>query len=396
MKKALLLICPFLLATNILIGQSKKDVTLGKKDTTLGRMKLNFVVPDLPAFKILGTEPTDLLRPSTPKAIAASLSSFNSNNKFVIPKAFAIEVSPALLLNSNKGPTELKEYAKNAVVNSFRISVGSVADTLLSKSGRSIALGLRISLINEGDFGTDVESQQLLAAALHKFRLNSDTALKQFAIEKGLKEEYNASLNKEDGLEFFEIKYQKQFNEYLANEDEVNQKEFSSSVKKFKDDYKEKHWNDEKLDLAFAVMTSSPDSLAKNLKFNQAQFWLTWAHKTGKTNKSQLLAGINAQVVKNLLDTVPITKDKSYFNLSVPVRLLFGTNRVKGFAEGQYKYDGVLKESNAFLSIGAELNIVDGVWVNFHGGFRIGSKSKSTAIVNLNLKLTLPENFSFF
>src|SRR5689334_4525690 len=119
--KKLLPVFSLLLSTLIVNAQDpKKNDKEELEDTTLSQMKLNFVVPDVPAFKILGTEPTDLLRPSTPKALAVSMSSFNDNGKMIIPKAFALEVSPSLLLNSRKGPVELKEYAKNAVVNSFR------------------------------------------------------------------------------------------------------------------------------------------------------------------------------------------------------------------------------------------------------------------------------------
>ena len=379
--------CLFILAMTI--GTSLRSQDLD--DTTLSKMKLNFVVPDIPAFKVMGTDPTDLLRPSTPKALAVSMSSFNDHGKIIIPKAFALEISPALLLNSNKGPTELRQYAKNAVVNSFRISVGSCTDTSLSISGRNLAIGLRVSLIDEGDFATDTEAHLAIAKELRKFRINSDTALKEFAIAKGLKEEY------EEDPDVFEQKHLKEFNKYLADEKEPNQKAFLASVKKLKEDYKKKHWNDEKLDLAIAVLSSSPDSLVKNLRFNQAQLWLTWAHKIGKSNKAQLLAGINSQVVKNLRDTGKTTMNNSYFNLAVPVRFLVGTNRVKGFAEGQYKYEGQYKQSSVLLNFGTELNIVDGIWVNFYGGFNYNTKTSTTSTeFNFNLKLTMPENFKFF
>ncbi len=361
------------------------------EDTTLSRMKLNFVVPDMPAFKVLGSDPSNLLKPSTPKALALSMSSFTENGKLIIPKAFALEISPSLLLNSQKGPVQLKEYAKNAVLNSFRISLGSSTDSSLSNSARSLAIGLRISIINEGDFGTDPESLQLIATGLRKFRNASDSSLKTFAISKGLLKEY------EEDEDLFQEKYKKEFNKYISNEEEVSQKEFLTNLKKIKEDYKKKHWNDEKLDLAIAVLTSSPDSIVKNLRFNQAQLWLTWAHKIGKSNKSQFIAGINAQIAKNLIDTTKIKLSNSYFNLAIPVRFLYGTNRIKGFAEGQFKYDGQLKESNLLLSLGTEINIIDGVWANLYGGYNYSSRSSNTRpVVNFNLKFTMPENFKFF
>ncbi len=363
------------------------------EDTTLGRMKLNFVVPDMPAFKLLGTDPTNLLKPSTPKALALSMSSFTDNGKFIIPKAFALEISPALLLNSRKGPSELAQYAKNAVLNSFRISIGTSNDSSLSISGRNLAIGLRISLINEGDFGMDATAHQAIAKELRKFRKQVDSREKQekFAISIDSLDAFNA-----DTDAFIERRI-KDYNKYLSQLDEPSQKEFQTAVKKLKEEYKKKHWNDEKLDLAIAVLTSSPDSILRNLRFNQAQLWLTWAHKVGRSNKSQFMAGINAQIAKDLKDTVKSNMKNSYFNLCVPARFIIGTNRIKGFAEGQYKYDGRLKESNIVLCLGSEINLIDGVWLNMYGGFNYSSKSSSTKpVFDFNFKLTMPENFKFF
>lgn len=384
MKKILLLFLSLYGIINLLAAQNLAD-------TTLGGMKLNFAVPDMPAFKVLGTDPSNLLRPSTPKAVALTMSSFNENGKLILPRAFALEISPALLLNSHKGPQQLIQYSKNAVLNSFRISIGSSSDTLLSTSGRSLAIGLRISLINEGDFGTDTEAQKEIAKALRTFRTKSVASEKAFAISIDALAEYK------DDPDLFIESHLAAYNKFLATPEEPNQEEFLDRVKQLKEDYRKKHWNDEKLDLAISVLSSSPDSIVKNLRFNQAQLWLTWAHKLGKSNKAQLLAGINAQVTKNLLDTSKTRQSNSYFNLSVPVRLLFGSNRIKGYGEGQYQYNGQLKESSLQLSLGTEINIIDGVWANLYGGFSYSSKTSGTkTIVNFNLKFTLPENFKFF
>jgi len=120
-----------------------------------GDLKLNFVVPDMPAFKALGTEPSTILRPSTPKALAVSLSEFYDAQKIVLPKAFAMEVSPALLWNANKKEVELKKYRERACINSFRLSLGTSSDTSISPSGRVMALVLNIKQIWHEDLTTD-------------------------------------------------------------------------------------------------------------------------------------------------------------------------------------------------------------------------------------------------
>src|SRR6187455_1012027 len=77
---------------------------------TLSHLRVNFTVPDMPAFKTLGTDPSNLLKPSTPQALAVSLSTFVQNTELIVPDGFAIEISPALLLNSNKTLEHLSAY----------------------------------------------------------------------------------------------------------------------------------------------------------------------------------------------------------------------------------------------------------------------------------------------
>ena len=228
MKKVLTAVLLCFAVVNLVQAQSADD-------TTLSKMKLNFAVPDMPAFKVLGTDPSNLLRPSTPKAIALTMSSFNDNGKLIIPKAFALEISPALILNSHKGPQQLIQYAKNAELNSFRISVGSSTDTLLSPSGRSLAIGLRISLINEGDFGTDIIAQQEIVKALKNFRTKSVSSEKAFAISVNALTEYNAD------PDLFIESHLAAYNKFLATPEEPNQQEFLAKVKQLKEDYKKKH-----------------------------------------------------------------------------------------------------------------------------------------------------------
>lgn len=359
---------------------------------TLSKLKLNFAVPDMPAFKSLGTESSDLLRPSTVQALAITTSEFYQDRKLLLPQAFAMEISPSLLINAKKGPVELRKYAKRAVLNSLRFSLGSSKDSSLSPSGRNLSFGLRISLIDKGDLTTDTSYQASLSVALERFRKNvSNVSLKEFAISKNI----DITGDAWEDLIVSDKKLKAEFDVYLANEEEESQKVFLEELAKLKEDYRKKYWNATKLDFAAAILSSSPDSLVKNIRFNRAELWLTWAQKVGENG--QFLLGANAKTVKNLLDTVKATQNNSYFNLSIPARYLLGTNRVKGFVEGQYSYIGELKENKFLLNLGAELNIIDGVWVNVYGGLDYNKSVGSTTFVtNFNLKLTLPENFNFF
>lgn len=369
-------------------------------------LKLNFAVPDMPAFKTLGTEPSDLLKPSTPKALAVSMSQFYDNRQFIIPKAFAMEISPALLVNSNS--TKLSDYSKNAGINSFRISLGTSIDTILSKNGRNLALGFRITPIDEGDPVRDKVFLNNISLHLKQFRMNESVLRKEFA-QTRIKE-----LKKLDGKEnvdsiknidqmpdwdfllnkliMKDSKWKEDYNSFVKDA-----QEFDKWMEGEKANRKKYLWNATKLDIALSVLSSSPDTLVKNIQFNRAQLWLTYAHRAGKNG--QLMIGLNGSIYKDLADKADSTKNNVYWNASLPIRYLFGTNRIKGFLEFQEKYEIVLNTTtnNLLLNLGAELNIIDGFWVNLSGGINNNTTNGITSfIANLNVKLTMPEKFKFF
>ncbi|HMI77779.1 MAG TPA: hypothetical protein VK484_03255 [Ferruginibacter sp.] len=380
MKKTGSFIVLFITITFIVKSQDIDSITLSK-------LKLNFAVPDMPAFKTLGTDPSNLLRPSTVQAIALNVSSFNDKGKFIIPKAFAMEISPALLLNNKKGLTQLAEYAKRAVVNSFRISLGTSTDSL--QTGRNLALGLRVSLIDKGDPTTDIAFQKIIAGKLRLIR-KSERAI---AAKKDFIKENRKPDDPTDDEAFINLNL-KDYSKFFQDREDI-QKPFQEEIKAEKEKYRKEHWNDDKLDIAIAILSSSPDSLFKNIKFNKASFWGVYAIKAGKSG--QFIVGLNGQVYKNLSDTVKATRNKTYTSISIPMRYLIGTNRVKGFAELQLNYASLENQSTFLMNLGSELNIVDGIWINIFAGLDYNSVTKTSSfITNLNLKLTLPENFKFF
>ena len=85
----------------VCFSQSDKDSFVLKKadSAVLEKVKLGFAVPDIPAFKALGLDPSNILRPSEAKELALTLGSFRSDGDFIIPKNMAVEIAPALLIN---------------------------------------------------------------------------------------------------------------------------------------------------------------------------------------------------------------------------------------------------------------------------------------------------------
>ncbi len=377
---------------------------------TLSELKINFAVPDLPAFKTLGSEPSNLLRPSTAKALATSFSPFYDHQKIVVPKAFAMEISPALLINANKGPVQLITYAKNAWINSFRISLGTAT---VGDTGRNLSLGVRITPIDKSDPLADVDFIKNISEHLKLYRLSENVYKRKFAesIIDSVKQWANQN-QQPDNLDsivdwdyFLDQKishgadadtiWKYRYEAYKETHFSDSYKDFDLWIVKEKEDRKKYNWNATKLDFAAAILSSSPDSLVKNVEFSKAQLWVTYAHKAGKSG--EFLMGVTATVFKNSIDTIESQRNKTYSSVSVPMRYLIGTNRVKGFVEFQYSYETKAKISNTLIDLGAELNLIDGLWVNLTGGLTNFSHGGKTALTgNMNVKLTLPEKFKLF
>ena len=128
---------------------------------TIGQNKLNFAVPDLPAFKALGSEPSNILRPSTPESFSLIVSQFYNGDNISLPANFAAEIAPWILAKSNK--ITLAEYHKHDILYSTRVSLGTSRDSL---NQYNFAVGLRFSIIDEGDLKNDEEFLKLLFGKL--------------------------------------------------------------------------------------------------------------------------------------------------------------------------------------------------------------------------------------
>jgi hypothetical protein len=174
MKKLILILFIISCHNCLLHGQDTDSLKF-----PLDKMKVNFAVPDIPAFKSLGIEPSTILRPSTPEALSIIVPQFYSQGNITLPSSFALEVSPSLLINANKKslPT-LNQFIKQRALNSLRLSLATGKDsTQKEPKAIKLAVGLRISLINKGDLKYDrgyITKKGLIQADLAVVNFNED------------------------------------------------------------------------------------------------------------------------------------------------------------------------------------------------------------------------------
>lgn len=149
-------------------------------------------------------------------------------------------------------------------------------------------------------------------------------------------------------------------------------------------DYKEnKFWNAEKLDIAFCFVGSSPDSLAKNIKYNSFLFWTTYARPIGENG--QFLLGLNTNFLND--------DSSNYMNIGIPARIYIGTNMLKGFIEGQYQYKQKIETNNLIMKLGCEYNLYKSLWIDFSAGiYKDLTNNTSDFISSFKLIYAIPGN----
>ncbi|WMN11020.1 hypothetical protein QYS49_36885 [Marivirga salinae] len=367
MKKIIITIC--LLATAAtLFAQSKEDTTLMKN------FRLDFAVPDMPAFKMLGTNPSNILRPSSPQALSLMISEIGGGDGFVLPKSFAAELAPYILMKSRS--LTLEDYDKNSQLYNLRLSLGTSRNPENSTT-TDVSIGFRSTLIDKGDLKNDQQYRR------HVYKLLADKG----ELKDKYQDEYltNNNLSIHDVVQS-EVK-KTSMNEYINNKIEDYEANFDYRLDTLKQGFKERNWNKQKLDVALAMLGSSPDSLTENIEFNKFSLWSTYGAPVG-TN-GQILLGFNYNYFTN--DSL------EYGITSLTSRFYGGSNSYKGFGEIQVKRNENLNSNFIYLALGGEINIKDGIWANISAGLeRNWTDNNSYFVSHFDLRFTIPEDIKLF
>lgn len=361
--------------------KSPKEFYLQKaKENTLEQVKLDFSVPDIPAFKVLGKDPSNILKPSSAKDLALMVGNFRSSGSFIIPKNFALEVSPGLIVKPWYSLEDYQKFGMIRFLTKLRFSAG--ADANEESHVNSFATGARMTIVDKGDFRND---NDFLKKHIFDKQDRFTRAWKQYRDEMLLEKNLTPAM--------YDALSQAEKDEILNSTKEKIGFALDTVIANALKEYKKSNWNATRIDFAYSVLFQSPDSLFSNSKLQKHSFWLVLAIKPGEKNSwSQLLIGINNGIVR--------TNDKFYNEFTGNLRFYLGANKLKGFLETQYQnLDNQTKRKQTLYSqIGLEVAIYKSIWIHFGTGVLNGLKgsAKSQLQSNLNLSFSFPENFSLF
>ena len=388
-----------------------------QQDTLETKFLLDFVTPDIPAYKSLGIEKSNLLRPSDVKEFALMLSPFYNNGKVGIPKNFGLEFAPWKMASRKWTLRDYdKKFGKRFLYNSS-FSLAAVSDS--TKYSSKLSIGYRFALLSnkadiiriafdkESDFSSKVDQAQLLKSGF-----------RGYWIEKVVNPRPNPS-----ELEEYFKNHQKEFYDFLASIEPKNKdlpddlkalvfdtklifgddfdfKQFEkltfekirdALVEKLIADYKKQNWNADRLDAALAWVEESKDSSLSKTRFSSFNAWVTGALKIGK--KGQLLIGANIKLPNHDADSTQNTP----ISFTASLRLLIGNSNFRFFGETQWQkinYGNIL--NSVLLNVGSELRISNKFWVVASSGIEnLKEKANSKLYNRIVSGLDLRYGFNF-
>lgn len=362
------------MASNDVIAQlTPKTDSLAFVDQFL----LDFTVPDMPAFKALGTNPSDILRPSDIKKFAVMVQPFVSDGKGVIPKSFALEVAPFKLMESyrNKPQLSIADYVKKR--KDFRrflyatsFSIGSLR-TEGENAVNKLSIGLRTSFTGtKGDILKDTVFQnKYIYKPLSKY--------------EDMRSEEETNWMKEHNLKPSDMtrdSVKKAFETHLSAKFPNTRSDFYDPAIAL---YNKYYWNASRGEIAIAWVGQSADSLISNIGFGSFDAWGVWAIRV--KSHGQILIGAHLQRVKRM---EPETSDQELLNLTFNTRFYYGTSNLRIFGELQYKNRNNVDEKElGLVNLGSEFRVLKDFWIVLSGGIEnVFDDDKSRFVSSLDIR----------
>ncbi len=369
-------------------------------DTTLAKsFKLEFAVPDAPAFTLLEVDQSQVLRPTSVRELGLAVSDFvGDDGKVTIPQAFAVEFAPLLLVN---GPhLTVEEYQKKDWLYRLRLSA---ATRRVSDGPRptQVAFGLRVGIVDKGDLrhndSTAAWRQFLtsMTTQLVRTKQSVDDTLAALMGVEWLAEHPDATdtlLAQPDATAREAAAHRLQVTDAALGplmafftDQPRTVAQIDGAISQRKKALQDFFWNAFSVQAALALSAAGDDSTGKDLKLRKYTGWLALAGPIGR--KSQWLLGAQEGGERDSVS------GKFHFTAAVSARVYVGINAVKFFAEGEGRFsDG--RAPRYLLNTGGEISPHFGGWLTFSAGLAYDYNIHDSGLVtSFAYKFGLPKLF---
>lgn len=311
--------------------------------------KVDFAIPDAPAFKLLQVDESAILRPQTVRDLTLALDGFRGNNNaFVVPRQFAIEASPGLLIGS--GTLKLTDYNAKKFLYATRFSGATGRDSL---NRGQLAAGVRFSFVDEQDLRS-------------KGAGGTDTTITKFT--ERIRDIYVAA----------QLRARPPAPLILADEEKAAIKALNDSIKDY---WAERYWNATSVEFAFGARALTADSLGHNPKIDEVAGWLTYAN--GLKGWGQFLFGAKIGSARD-------SNGGFHASNTLATRLYIGSNVLKGFVEGQEAVSSTT-DSKWLVNSGVEIRLSGVGWINASAGYASAVNGGDPRVISsFKFKTALP------
>jgi hypothetical protein len=345
-----------------LAAQSAFAQDLVPSDSLKTLMKLDFQVPDNPAFKALGIDPSDVLRPGEVKEFALTVAPFFGLEGASLPKNFAMEFSPGRIASKN---WSLHQY-RNSCWKRFWANTAFSAATRFDEDQAverpfGVGLGLRTSLlarkgdpvrdttiINEFKKSTQYYNRSVVVYVNEVMHSTDPVPMRQRKIQTP----------QSDEEEELRAAYLKWLDSPAAQTrlGDTARYSFAGRVENFKRDY----WNAGRFDIGLAWSGQAIDTTLAGLGTSNAHVWLARSFRLGRGG--QLLFGGTYMYA---LDPDSAMLENQF---AVNLRGYYGREGIRGFVEAQYRAAQVKDVENGqqgtlLVNLGVEARLNGRLWI---------------------------------
>jgi hypothetical protein len=309
-------------------------------------------VPESPAFTVLGMTPSTVVRPASPRALAADvLNGVDKNGNF--QTGVAIDTAPYMLFFGN-GVT-LEQYQHRPVLQFLartQFSFATVKGSSQSDKSTRLASGLSLTIFDRGDPRLDRDFVARLAK-IGQEALGAFPPLSPLATDS----------------------------EVAERKKQIEQ-EVETKAKAVREAKRQSSWNRSSWVIAGAPSWISQDGTTTHLHFDGAAVWSSLAYGfegvPGLQDSAQVI--VHGRFHSN--ETVPDPEIAGTFyqqqSTVAGARMRFGTENTIGSFETTYLHTRPvdrLTENYFRLSVGAERRLNENLWLHLGIGGESGRKN---------------------
>lgn len=323
----------------------------GQVDSLLAQQfETDFAVPDAPAFMLLSSVPSAVLRPTSVRALTAGFSGFAGGTDALVqlPRAFAVEFSPLLLARGTR--LSLAQYQRRPTLYRTRVSIATQRSG--AGSATELALGARVTLYDQGDL-----------------RMNPRYVAAATGVAAAINDVY-VGARRRTGPPPAPIVLTE------AEQDSVNR-----LMEPVRERWADSAWNAGAFEIAFGALAAATDSLGHDARMRSYSTWATWARGFG--DWGQLLVGGRGELARDSVGTGELQPGGS-----LSARLYVGANAYKFFLETQGSGHRA-RAPEWLLHGGGEARVRPSLWANFGAGVRWDAGTPRL-VSNLGLRVAAP------